>query len=91
MITPENIVRHELIGLRVLVESGSNKTCAGIEGIVVDETRNMIFIEKEKGSIAKIPKADYVFVFTLPDGKRVRVNGSLLVGRPEDRVKKRVR
>ncbi|RLJ05359.1 MAG: ribonuclease P protein subunit, partial [Candidatus Aenigmatarchaeota archaeon] len=35
------------------------------------------------------PKDQCVFSFYLPSGERVRVNGKVLVARPEDRVKKK--
>ncbi|MEA3282663.1 MAG: ribonuclease P protein component 1 [Euryarchaeota archaeon] len=33
-----------------------------------------------------IPKAHSTFIFSLSDGRKVRVNGDLLVARPEDRI-----
>ena len=36
-----------------------------------------------------IPKSNSIFIFTLPNGVKVQVEGRLLVGRPEDRIKKR--
>ncbi|MCD6207409.1 MAG: ribonuclease P protein component 1 [Methanosarcinales archaeon] len=38
-----------------------------------------------------IPKSQTTFIFSLPDGIRVRVDGRLLVARPEDRIAKRHR
>jgi len=37
MITPYNLVNHELIGLGVKVEHSTNSSLVGIEGRVVDE------------------------------------------------------
>jgi ribonuclease P protein subunit POP4 len=90
MITPGELVRHELIGLEVRVVSSANKQLAGLAGRVVDESRNMLTIETAKGE-KRLVKEQCVFSFRLPSGKRVRVDGSVLVGRPEDRVKKRFR
>ena len=90
MITPENIVRHELIGLEVSVEKSSNKNLAGLKGEVIHETRQTLTIQAGKGE-KKIPKDVCTFVFTLPDGKKVRVDGKILVSRPEDRIKKKFR
>lgn len=90
MITPENLLKHELIGLDVLVLHSRNKDQTGIEGEVTDETRNTLIIDcrhEEK----TIPKADATFLFTLPSGEQVRVDGELLLARPEDRIKKRVK
>ncbi len=91
MITPENIVRHELIGLRIEVADSKNSKSAGIKGKVIDETRNTLKIEKEDGKEATLIKEDCVFLFTLPDRRRVRVEGEVIVARPEDRIKKRFR
>lgn len=89
MITPENLVRHELIGLGIEVKEAKNPKSAGIKGKVIDETRNTLKIEKGDGKEATLIKEDCSFVFTLPDGRKVRVDGKILVARPEDRVKKR--
>ena len=88
MITPKNLVHHELIGLRVRVVEPA--PFAGLSGMVVDETRNTLTLEV-RGQDKKIPKDQVVFSFTLPSGERVRVAGKLLVARPEDRIKKRIR
>ncbi len=88
MRSPENLVRHELIGLRVKVVESSNKRNVGISGKVIDESRNIIVIEKAKGKEVKLAKEHNVFVFSL--GKQnVRIDGKILVGRPEDRIKKK--
>ncbi len=86
MITPKNIVRHELIGLRTEITESSNPTCTGISGRVVDETKNLLIIKTGKGE-KKIQKRNTKFIFTLPDRTRVKVDGSLLVARPEDRIR----
>jgi ribonuclease P protein subunit POP4 len=38
-----------------------------------------------------IPKSSSIFIFKLPNGVKVQVVGRALVGRPEDRIKKRIR
>lgn len=87
---PEELVRHELIGLEVRVADSTNKSQAGLEGRVVDESRQTLTIETEKG-VKTLAKEQCVFSFRLPSGERVRVDGKLLVARPEDRIKKRFR
>ena len=89
-ITPRNIIRHELIGLEARVSKSTHRGYVGIRGLVVDETRNMLVIETERGR-KMVPKAVSTFRFRLPDGTVVEVDGKLLVGRPEDRVKRRVK
>lgn len=88
MRTPDNLVRHELIGLEVEVTESTNRKNAGIRGRVVDESRNSLVIEKKGGKEAMLVKEGNVFVFSV-DGKRVRIEGELLVGRPEDRIRKK--
>jgi len=87
-ITPTNLVRHELIGLKVKVVKSSEKTQKGLTGVVIDETYNMLKLETEKGEKAVV-KSNCVFIFTLPDKTKVQVDGKVLVGRPEDRIKKK--
>jgi ribonuclease P protein subunit POP4 len=81
-----NFVRHELIGLKVNVKKSKNVSHERISGIVIDETRNMLVIE-HKGREVMIPKKDTLFEFEIGK-KKIEVNGNLLIGRPEDRLKK---
>lgn len=87
-MTPSNLLRHELIGLRLHVAESSNSTVHGLRGTVIDETRNMLVIENERSAEKRVPKAGNRFIFELDDGKLVRVKGDRLVSRPEDRIKK---
>lgn len=90
MITPKNIFRHELIGLKVSIIGSSNPSLIGLRGEVIYETRNMLWVSV-KGDVKKIPKEVCTFEFKLPRSERVVVEGEHLVGRPERRLKKRVR
>lgn len=89
-ITPRNLVNHELIGLKVKVKRCRNQQLVKFEGLVVDETRNMLAI-RSKGKVKFIPKDIAVFHFFLPEGELVEVDGKVLVGRPEDRLKIKVK
>ncbi len=89
-ITPQNILRHELIGLGVKVVRARSPSARGIRGIVVDETRNMLTINNEKGKVM-IPKNIATFRFNLPSGVRLDVDGARLVAKPENRLKTKVR
>ncbi|MBU3957614.1 MAG: ribonuclease P protein component 1 [Nanoarchaeota archaeon] len=89
-ITPHNILRHELIGLECEVLKSRNMKQEGMRGTVADETRNTIAIIKNE-KISKVAKAGAEFVFALPDGKRVKIEGSLLVARPENRIKTKLK
>jgi len=90
MISAKDLIRHELIGLSVEIANSSNKFSKGIKGLVVDETKNLLVIETAKG-IKKVQKKGTEFMFTISDGKRVKVNGALIAKRPEDRVKLKVK
>lgn len=90
VIKPETLVRHELIGLRCKIEKSTNKEIIGLEGTVTDETRNTLTLETNKGTKNFI-KDQCVFIFIMESGERVRVDGKLLVARPEDRIKKRLK
>ncbi|MDI9633832.1 MAG: ribonuclease P protein component 1 [Methanolinea sp.] len=85
MISPRNILRHELIGLEVTVVRATNPALHGLSGRVIDETRNMLVIRGEKGT-KKIQKAGTRFRVVLPDGVLVEIDGSALVMAPEKRI-----
>ncbi len=88
MISEKNILRHELTGLRVKIVDSRNETLNNVEGIVIDETKNMFRIRtKEKEIWVQKDIADFIFTI---DDKKLRVKGSLLKARPEDRVKKKI-
>jgi ribonuclease P protein subunit POP4 len=90
MIALHDIVRHELIGLNASIAKSTDPAVVGFSGMVVGETRNMLDIEAG-GKTKRFPKAGCTFLFTLPDGTKVSVEGGLLVARPEDRIKKKFR
>lgn len=90
MISTKNVIRHELIGLTVEVVGSTNKFNIGIKGTVLDETKNILTIETGK-EIKKIQKKGTKFIFTIPSGKKVKVNGTKIVRRPEERIKLKVK
>ncbi|HMK54118.1 MAG TPA: ribonuclease P protein component 1 [Methanobacteriaceae archaeon] len=89
MITPQNIMRHELVGLIVKITESSHQGFTGLEGKVVNETKNTLTLEDGKGMEKIIPKNTATFNFKLPDGSTVEIEGKIIVSRPEDRIKKR--
>ena len=88
-IKPENLVRHELIGLEVEVKQTTNPSQKGLKGRVIDESFKTLEIETKTGK-KTIPKENTTLVFTIPDKIKVQVDGNLLLGRPEDRIKKKL-
>jgi len=90
-VTPRNLVKHELIGLLVRVVESRHRGFVGISGVVVDETASTLRIASRDGRRRTVPKAVCTFEFTLPDGTIVRVDGGLILGRPEERIKKKLK
>jgi ribonuclease P protein subunit POP4 len=88
-VTPA-ILQHEFIGLNAKVVKSSNPNYVGIEGNVVNETHSTVVIT-HKGKNKAVVKKIAIFYFTLSDGTVVEINGKAIVGRPEDRIKKRLR
>lgn len=88
-VTP-NIIRHEFIGTEVKVAKSRHQGYVGISGDIIDETRNT-FVILEQGEEKRIIKDSAIFHFKLSDGTIVEIDGKLLVGWPEGRIKKRVR
>ena len=82
------VTQSELIGLKAKVLKSTNPSNTGISGKITDETRNTITIRH--GNDDKIiAKETAVFQLTLQDGTVVEVEGNAILGRPEDRVKKK--
>ena len=88
-VTP-SIVQHEFIGLETKVIKSSNPHVVGITGRVVDETRNTLTI-LHNGEKKVVIKDTAVFDFVMSDGTVVEIDGNVIMGRPEDRLKKRPR
>jgi ribonuclease P protein subunit POP4 len=89
-ITAHNITRHELVGLKVRIVRSTCNSHLGLEGEIIDETKNMLTIQSEDKT-RKVPKDSSDFQLKLPNGSVVEVQGTILLGRPEERTKKTVR
>ena len=89
-ITPYNILRHELIGLSAEVVESTDPSQKGIKGVIVDETQKTITL-KEKERKRKVVKENVTLSIHTESGLRALINGSLLLGRPEERIKKKIR
>jgi len=85
MISSQNVLRHELIGLDILVSGAANPTQSNLSGRVIDETRNMLAIETLQG-IKRIPKLHSRFQLRLASGELVEIDGSVMVLAPEKRI-----
>ena len=88
-VTPA-IIQHEFIGLEVKIVKSFNPDYIGIAGTLIDETRNT-FIISQNNKRKTVIKDQAVFHFTLPDTTIIEIDGKVLKGRPEERLKKRIR
>ena len=84
MITKENILLHEIIGLEATVVKSNNEQTVGISGKVIDETKSMFFLNTKNG-IKKISKENTEWKFSF-DKNELIVNGNLLAKRPQERL-----
>ena len=85
----KEILQHELIGLKCVVEKADNLHQKGLSGTVVDETMKTISIKTSKG-VKKILKKGSLLKIEI-EGNKVVIDGLYLVARPEDRIKKKAR
>jgi ribonuclease P protein subunit POP4 len=88
-VTPD-IIREEFVGTTSIVASSPQSGYVGIRGEVVGETRNTFTIQQQ-GTAKRVVKDQAVFQFQFSDGTVVEIDGKLLMGKPEDRLKKQVK
>lgn len=88
-ITSE-IINQEFIGTQSRITQSSHAGYLGISGKIIDETKNTFLIQHENET-KRIIKDVAVFHFTFPDGTTIEIDGKLLVGKPEDRLKKTIK
>ena len=84
MITEDNILQHEFIGLQVEISQSTNPQLIGLNGTITNETKSMIELETKKG-IKSIPKSTNTWVFNL-NNQYVTVDGAKIQKRPFDRI-----
>ena len=89
-IKEDNLLRNELITLKVIITRSSNPLQEGIKGVVVDETKRMLVVA-DASKKRYISKECVIYGFTMPDGTFIEVDGKRLLGRPADRIKKKFR
>jgi ribonuclease P protein subunit POP4 len=89
VLTPLNLVRHELIGLRAKIIKSKNPSDQGMEGKIIDESFKTISLEVN-GKEKKVYKENVILIIEQPDGKKVQVDGKLLLARPWERIKRKL-
>jgi ribonuclease P protein subunit POP4 len=82
LITSENLIYHELVGL--YASTFDSGPYSGLSGHIVKETRNMITLKS--GEVLKsLPKNSINIRLILPNCGCF-ISGNSLIGRPEDRI-----
>ena len=84
MITQDNIMKHEFIGLETQITQSSNLQFIGLNGTITNETKSMFTVNTIKGT-KSIPKANNTWRFSLQN-KEVSLDGSKIEKRPFDRL-----
>lgn len=87
-INPENITKHELIGLKTTISKSNDPHILNLNGMIINERQKTLVIRTKKKAITTTKK-DNTYKVTLQNGTRVEIDGKLLHGRPEDRIKKK--
>lgn len=87
MISPKYVIYHDLIGFHAYAKSKSKNKGTDFKylGVIIDESNNMLVIEKTN-QIKKYIKKDYIFRFKL-NKDLLEVDGSKIVGIPENRLR----
>ena len=88
-ITPD-IIRYEFIGTQARIAQSTHLGYIGLAGPVIAESKNTLTLI-HKGQPKSVIKDLVTFDFSFDDGTTVEVDGKLLVGRSEDRLKKGVK
>jgi ribonuclease P protein subunit POP4 len=85
MMTQQNIINHELLGMDAQILESKNSSIVGLSGKVIDETKSMIVLQTKRGT-KMIAKQHNKWKFTLGD-QDFTIDGNMISKRPEDRIK----
>jgi ribonuclease P protein subunit POP4 len=87
MRSVENLLYHELIGLKIKICQCTQADFINVIGQIVFETKNMLIIKTSNG-IKKIAKNIINQCIIYLQTYACFINGNQLIGRPEDRILK---
>jgi len=79
------VIHAEWVGKHAKVIKATNKSLEGLEGVVIDETRNHLVLETKQG-IKQLPKKGTVFTINNEE-----VSGDDVLAQPEERIKLKVK
>ena len=81
----KRLARGEIIGWNAKIVSSKNKANTGIEGKIIDETKNTLTLKTQKGK-KRVIKKNIVISFKMKKNE-ITINGEKLQGAPEERIK----
>jgi ribonuclease P protein subunit POP4 len=85
MITANNVLAHELIGLDAKIVESTDPSLAGIKGTIVFETKNTLTI-RTVNKTRQIAKSAAKKIEVATQTGACFISGSSMIARPEDRV-----
>ena len=84
MITVDNIVKHELVGIQTRIVDSTNSQIIGLNGTIIDETKSMLKINTSKG-VKLLPKSINTWSFNV-NGQEKIIEGPKISKRPFERI-----
>lgn len=82
----KEFLQSEIIGMKMEVINSKNKNLIGIKGDIVDETKHTLTIKDNEKIRILLKKQITLKIYDQTN--EIKIKGELLVGRPEDRLKK---
>ena len=76
----------ELIGKEIKITDSKNKSNAGIEGKIIDETKNTLTIKTKGNQTKKLIKKNITFTMKTGNTEKT-VKGEEIQAAPEERIK----
>jgi len=77
-----------LIGKEIKVLSALDKNLVSKNGLVVNETKNMLIVQSLDGNLVRLPKSVVTLnIYNAIDKKSLVIEGSKLIGTPDERIK----
>ena len=78
-----------LCGLKLIIKESSSKELEGIQGLILEETAKLIKLKTEE-KIIWIQKTNQFFEIELKNGSKYLVEGNILLGTPDMRIKRKI-
>ncbi len=83
------ILSSSLVGLEIEIVHSSSEDLIGVKGVIEEETSNLLRVLTKKKSLW-VPKLNQVFKIKVSDDTTIQVEGHMVKGTPETRVRKKI-